>query len=128
MDISKFLSKVLGLYLVIVTTAMFVNMQQFIINVTNLVNDKPLMLVTAFFTLILGLLMVVSHNIWQWNWRVLITLFAWIALLKGASILVYPQFIDSATQAFLQNTTAAYVAACIDFALGILLCYFGFRR
>ncbi len=128
MDTSKFLSKVIGIYLLIISIAMFVNTQQFTSYVNALINDTPLMFVVGFFTLILGILMVVSHNIWQWNWRVLITLIAWITLLKGASIIFYPYFIDSATIVFLHNMTASYVAMAVDFILGLILCYFGFKR
>lgn len=86
------------------------------------------MFVTGFFTLILGLLMVVSHNIWQWNWRIVITVLSWITLFKGASIIIYPQFIDKTSLLFVQNMSFAYIAAGVDFVLGILLIYFGFKR
>ena len=128
MDLSKFLGKVIGTYLVIVSLVMFVNMPQFMSNVSSLVNNPSLMFVTGFFTLVLGLLMVVSHNIWQWHWRIIITIISWIALLKGASILFYPQFIDKTSILLTQNTTAAYFAAGLDLLLGLLLCYFGFKR
>jgi len=128
MGVSKFLSKVIGIYFIIVTIAMFVNMQQFITEVNSLINDAPLMFVTGFFTLIVGLLMVVSHNIWQWNWRVIITIISWLSLIKGASIIFYPQFIDKISMIFIQNFNIAYIAAGFDFAIGILLCYFGFKR
>src|SRR5437867_102293 len=110
MDVSKFLSKVIGVYLIIISIVMFVNMPQFITYVKSLINDTSLLFVTGFFTLILGLLMVVSHNIWQWNWRVIVTIFAWIVLLKGASIILYPQFIDKTTLLFTQNMNIAYIA------------------
>lgn len=128
MGISKFLSKVLGLYLVIVSLAMLIRMDQFASYVNSLINNEPLMFVTGFFTLILGLLMVVSHNIWQWHWRLIITIFSWIALIKGASIIFFPQFIDKISLLFVQNTNFAFIAAGIDLALGILLIYFGFKR
>jgi hypothetical protein len=128
MDISKFLSKVVGIYLMIVSIAMFLNMPQFIIHVNSLINDPPLLFVTGFFTLILGILMVVSHHIWQWNWRVIITIFAWIVLLKGASIIFYPQFIDKTTLLFIHHLDATYVGAGFDFVIGILLSYVGFKH
>lgn len=65
MDISKFLGKGLGVYLLLVSTAFLVNMSQFADLVKHLINDPPLMFVTGFFTLIIGILLVVSHNIWQ---------------------------------------------------------------
>jgi hypothetical protein len=128
MDISKFLSKVIGLYLIIVCSAMLINMNLFIDNVNGLMNNPPLLFISGLFTLLLGLFLVVCHNIWQWNWRVIITIFAWIALLKGISLVMYPQFMDALTLLFVKNTTVAYIAAGVDLALGVLLCYFGFKR
>ncbi|KTD57031.1 Integral membrane protein (PIN domain superfamily) [Legionella santicrucis] len=128
MDKSRFLAKALGMYLIIVSLAILLNKQHFINLVSSLINNMPLMFVTGFFTLILGLLFVLSHNIWQWNWRVIITIIAWLTLIKGASIILYPQFIDKATALFVHNTTISYLAAAVNVILGILLCYFGFRR
>jgi uncharacterized membrane protein len=63
MDISRFLGKVLGLYFIIVSVAMLVDMNLFAGYVNKLINDEPALFVAGFFTLILGLLMVVSHNV-----------------------------------------------------------------
>ena len=127
MDVSKFLSKVIGIYLLFISIAMLTNMHQFINNVNHLINDAPLMFVSGFFTLIIGILMVVGHNIWQWNWRVIITILGWLALLKGACLILEPRLIDRATIMFMHNTNCAYIAAGIDFVLGVLLLYFGFK-
>ncbi len=128
MDTSKFLSKVLGIYLLIISVAMFVNMHQFTQYVYKLINDVPLMFVTGFFTLILGLLIVVSHNIWQWSWRVVITIIGWLILFKGMSIIFFPEFIDSLSLSFVHHLNFAYAGAGFDFILGVLLTYWGFKR
>jgi hypothetical protein len=129
MNTSTFLSKVLGIYLVLVSSAMLVNMHQFITLINGLMNDAPLLFVIGFFTLILGVIMVVSHNVWEWNWRVVITLIAWMTLLKGACLIFSPAWMHQATDVFLmQDLNVAYAAAGFDFALGMLLMYFGFKR
>lgn len=128
MDISKFLSKVMGIYLIIVSSMMLANMPTFNLHINNLINDAPLMFVTGFFTLIIGILAVVSHNIWEWSWRVIITLIAWLSVFKGVSLILNPEFIDKITLFYLQNIKIAYTAAGIDFVLGCVLCYFGFKR
>lgn len=128
MDLSKFLSKVLGFYLLIISFIMLSNMHQFTERVMNLVHNEPVMLLTGFFTLIIGLLMVVSHNIWQWHWRVIITVLAWMTLLKGMSILYYPQYMDKLTTYFVHDVNIAYMAAAFDGILGLILIYLGFKR
>jgi phosphoglycerol transferase MdoB-like AlkP superfamily enzyme len=102
-------------------------MSQFIENVNNLVHDASLMLSLGFITLILGILMVVAHNIWQWNWRVIVTILAWLTLIKGLSILYVPQYIDALSLAFIASKKTAYIGACFDLLLGIVLCYTGFK-
>lgn len=128
MDISKFLAKVIGIYFVIVSIALLCNMQQFTAYVSSLITDVPVMFVTGFFTLILGILLLVGHQVWEWNWRVIITIVGWLTFVKGASIIFYPQFIDRISMSFVQNTNFAYIAAIVDLILGLILCYFGFKR
>jgi len=128
MDKSKFLSKVIGIYLIIVSITMLMNMQQFMTNVTNLVNDQLLMFVTGFFTLIVGTLMIASHSIWEWNWKLIITIIAWLTFIKGGSIILIPQFIDYVTSLFVQNINVAYGIAIIDLVVGIILSYIGLVR
>jgi hypothetical protein len=128
MDRSIFLARVLGIYYLIVSTAIAVNFNQFASDVERLINNPSLMFISSFFTLIIGLLMVVSHNIWEWSWRVLVTIIAWLALIKGVSILFLPHYFDNLSLYFVHHMKVAYMAAGIDFLLGLLLCYYGFRN
>lgn len=128
MDMSRFLAKVTGLYLLIISIAMLINIHQVMNDVYYLINNPPLMLVTACFTIIIGLLMVVSHNIWQMNWRVIITIIAWIVFLKGVSILLLPQYINHLSLLFVQDIDFAYSVASLDGILAIYLVYMGFKR
>lgn len=127
MDVSKFLGKVLGVYLVILSVLMFVDTHQFTVYVTNLLHNPPLMFITGFFTLIIGILLVVGHNIWGWSWRLIITLIGWIVLVKGVSIIVYPHVIDRVTFYFVQDMSLAYASMGTNLVIGLILIYFGFR-
>ena|SRR3990167_2514191 len=123
MDRSQFLSKVIGIYLVIVSIAMLVNMPQFVGRVDSLIHNPALMFVSGFFALIVGILIVVSHNIWQLNWRTAITIVGWATLLKGACILICPQTISGMAMQFVLNPGIAYTAACLQFIIGVLLVF-----
>jgi len=128
MNISKFLAKVIGIYLIIIGIGMFLDMHRFLIGFDDIIKDQPLLFVTGFFTLIMGILMVVSHNIWQWNWRVIITIMAWSTLLKGILLVFYPQLTESYTLFFVNNIGISYLTAVFAFITGIILCYFGFKK
>lgn len=128
MELSKFLSKVIGIYLVIVSAAMLANMGQFLVLANSLMNNEPLMFVTGFFTLIIGILMVVSHSVWEWSWRVMVTIISWLTMLKGMFILFSPGFMYIATQYFPFTVANACITGCIDMFIGLLFIYYGFRR
>ena len=128
MEVSKFLSKVIGLYEIIISLAMLINMKQFTADIQGMMNNGPLMIYIGCVTVIMGILLVVSHNIWEWTWRLLVTIVSWIVLLKGSSILLFPHVLDQITLQFVTNSNFAYSVAVIDLILGILFCYFGFGR
>ena len=128
MDLSRFLAKCFGIYFLILTLAMFTNMPQFMQRIDSLIHDSNAMFVTGFFTLILGVMLVVGHNIWEKNWRVIITIIAWLTLLKGVLILYYPSGLSEFSMSIMGSATAAYCSAAFDFALGCILVYCGFRR
>lgn len=128
MNISKFLAKSLGIYLIIVCFAFFIDKQRFIHITQSLVSNEPLMFVTGFFTLILGILMIIGHQIWQFNWRLIITLIGWLIFIKGAFILLYPPYMQTLTAYFARNDIFANITLGIDLILGLILCYYGFRH
>lgn len=128
MDISKFISKVLGAYLIIISIVMMIDINTMLTFMTGFINDPPLVFITGIFTLLLGILLVATHNIWRWDWRLIITIIAWMVLLKGISVIAVPQFIDNLILLLIKNTYIYYISATIDLFLGILLSYFGFKR
>lgn len=46
-------------------------------------NDERFVFITGFLSFIIGLVNILLHDLWVSDWRVLITLFGWIALIKG---------------------------------------------
>jgi len=83
MELSIFLAKVLGLYLVIVSLAVLVNRKRLPRLVEEFSTNIGLNFLASIFALVLGLLLVVSHNIWTADWRVIITILGWLTLAKG---------------------------------------------
>ena|SRR5579871_6831492 len=127
MDTSKFLAKVMGIYLILISAVMLSNMSEFLLHVDSLINNPPLMFVAGFFTVMVGLLLVVGHSVWEANFRLLITLIGWLTLIKGLSLVLYPHFIDQVTILFMQDVKVAYAVAIVDLIIGLLLTYFGFK-
>ena len=62
------------------------------------------------------------------DWRVLITIFGWLAALGGSQRIIWPQWTEAAIRWFLDHPTSLTVAGIIWLAIGALLCFFGYFR
>lgn len=89
--------------------------------------QNPLLLfVTGFFTLVLGWLMVMSHNFWRGDWTVLVTLMCWLTFLKGVLIVLFPQLSNSIAKSYKAMPAFASVAGLVILVLGVVFAYFGY--
>jgi len=127
MDLSIFLAKVLGLYFVIGAVICLVKNKDIRKLVDSFADNVGLLYVTGIFTVILGLMMVVSHNIWDNSWRVVITLIGWFILLKGLAWLFLPKkMMFKFAKSFRWNQEWYTVVAIIMAIFGLYLASKGF--
>ena len=82
METSLFLGKVIGWILVISALAAFSQRKNIGRILQDFSNNIGLTYFSGMMALIIGLLIVTSHNIWTSDWRVLITLVGWLSILK----------------------------------------------
>ena len=123
-----FLSRLIGLYCLLVGLSMMSHKQLTVEGVTALLESPSLMLLLGFITLGASLAMVLAHNLW-WSGplAVIITLIGWLALIKSLLFL----FLDPAMEARfllgqLHYQRLFYDYAAVSIALGIYLTYAGF--
>ena len=127
MNISIFLAKALGLYLIFISIAYILNKKRFKPLLLNMMNNPELMLISGFIPLIIGILIVVSHNMWVKDWRVIITIVGWLALIKGINIILFPEFLVKMSIKWIHNNTAYYITFFFTLLMGVVLLYFGWR-
>src|SRR5437868_125688 len=89
--ITTFLTIVLGWYLVITCLLIVIRRDHVQTILTEITRSPALFFIIALITVILGLLMVTSHNIWVWGWPLVITLFSWLVLVGGVIRLFFPE-------------------------------------
>jgi hypothetical protein len=90
MDLSLFLARFLGLYMLIILGIWLLRKTQFEAGLRNVVESEATFALTAIIQIILGLLIVLSHSIWTYNWQGLITLFGYFAIFQGVMRLAFP--------------------------------------
>jgi putative exporter of polyketide antibiotics len=124
-----FLSKLIGLYCIVIAVAMSVDKPATVNAVVALVGSPPLVLLVGLVVVAAGLALVLSHNVWRGSaLAVVVTLIGWLTLVKGALFLFSPA---PAAGGFVVWGAAYerwfYVDVALAFALGIYLTYAGFR-
>lgn len=125
---SIFIAKILGLYLVITCLFSIVRYQYVEDLLTSLKNEnqRGIVFLFALMPIIFGLLLVASHNIWVADWRVLITILAWIMLLSGIYRLFFQDTWVKKTQWWLDYKGFSLTLTVIFFLVGCYLTYKGF--
>lgn len=120
-----FLAQAIGLYLLIIAIIMLTRASYYQEILTHLKVGSTTVVVTATLGLILGIIIVLSHNIWIRESEVLITLIGWFLLIKSIFWLSFPEFMVRITHQ-LYGGRGYYVAALIAGVLGVTLCAHGF--
>ena len=86
-----FLATVVGWYFVIFSLFLLLRHDHVKAIMSELLAHRGLFFILALFTLIIGLLLVASHNVWVNEWPVAITIFSWFVLIGGLIRLFFPE-------------------------------------
>jgi hypothetical protein len=123
-----FLSRLFGLYCLLVIPSMVLHRQATVDWMTALLNNAALIWVLSVITLTIGLAMVLAHNVWSGGaLPVVVTLVGWTALIKGLFFLFLPTGVESEfILTALRNPPLFYVWMTPSLVIGIYLTYRGF--
>jgi len=124
-----FLSRLIGLYCILVALSMMTRGQVTVETVTALLQNSAMTLILGVITLAAGLAMVLAHNIWSGSvLAVVVTLIGWMALVKSLLFLFLPHEMEAGLfLGQLHYRQLFYVYAAISLVLGVYLTYGGFR-
>jgi uncharacterized membrane protein len=124
-----FLARLIGLFALVQSAAMFIHRQSMVEAATGLVHERSLLLLLGLIALAAGLAMVLSHNVWSGGaLPVVVTLVGWIILARGVVLLLLPP--DAVARLFDATRFGElfYLYAAIALVLGLYLTWAGFRR
>src|SRR5687768_6945379 len=93
METSIFLAKVIGLFGAISTLAIIIRYKLYLVMEENAGKNPTTIYLSGFLFLLPGVLVVASHQVWTWDWRVIITIFGWLILVKGIMRILFPDTI-----------------------------------
>ena len=88
---SFLLSQILGTFLFIVAIIIMGRMYYYRKIILQLQAEDPIIPVMAGLTLFLGIVLVVTHNVWELNRATVVTILCWLILIKGLLWLALPE-------------------------------------
>ncbi|WP_299215382.1 hypothetical protein [uncultured Aquimarina sp.] len=89
MEVSIFLAKFWGWYLIIFFFILSFNPTR-IKQIFEDLKDQKFLITTSFVAIIIGLLNILFHNIWEPSWKFIITAIGWISLGIGLALFIFP--------------------------------------
>jgi hypothetical protein len=126
---TTFLSKLIGLYLILISLAMIVHKQATVMSMNALVQNTPVLFVVGVIAAAAGLAMVLGHNVWRGGvLPVVVTLTGWLMLIKASMLLfMSPEAVYGTLLAGIHFEQLFYFYLAFVLLLGICLTYGGFK-
>jgi len=128
MSTSVFIARLIGPVMLVIGLAVFTNQRAFHDMAEEFLASRALLFLSGLLIMPVGLAIVLTHNIWAADGRVMITLFGWLNVIGGALRLFAPAYVMQTGRAMLKRPQFISVAAAIWVVAGSLFCLFGFLR
>jgi hypothetical protein len=125
MSTSVFLARLIGPVMLVIGLAVFANQRAFRELAQEFLASRALMFLSGLIIMPAGLAIVLTHNIWAVDGRVMITMFGWTNLIGGAIRLIAPAYVMATGLAMLKRDYFIPIAAAIWVVTGLLFCLFG---
>ncbi len=126
MDASIFLATLIGPLLVVVSLGLLINAKHYANMISHFLESPELYYFSGVLAFVSGVAMIYFHNIWTFDWRVLITVLAWLTLLKGALRILCPETGLRAAKAFTEDRVILNVSSSVLFVIGAFLTFQAF--
>ena len=82
-----------GVVLLVFGLSYLINAQFWAESFKSLLNQPALMFPLLLLVFICGLLILLGHNLWVADWRVVVTAVGWAAVIKSVAVLLFPKLL-----------------------------------
>lgn len=122
---SIFLAQVIGCFVFLVSLAMLVHQQRVKKTMQDFLGSHTMVAFSGNLSILLGLLVVLSHNVWVSDWPVLITLIGWFVLLQGLMRVFFPDSFAKMMKDLMAKSGYTFVT-WVWLLIGLYLIWVGF--
>lgn len=126
MNTSIFIASIMAPMMIVMGAGLLLNGAAFRAMAKDFLRSPGLIFLAGFITLLLGLLIVVSHNVWVAGWPVIVTIFGWIMVAAGILRMAVPDRLRAIGERMMDNNALMTGAAILYLAVGLILGWFAF--
>jgi hypothetical protein len=124
MELSMFLAKLLGVYLLIIAIDMFLRRKELESAVKDFASSRGMLAFSGSTSLFVGLAIVIAHPVYMWNWQGLITLLGYLLVVRGILRLAFPSCLQKTVVPCFHGRY--WLICLILLVIGAYLTYMGF--
>jgi hypothetical protein len=128
MATSVLIARLMGPVLLALGAGLLVNPTCYRVVADEVLRSHALMVFAGIITLPAGLAVVLTHNVWTPDWRVVITLVGWLMVASGALRIIAPRQTAAWAASRVKSPSILPAAGVLWLAVGALLCFFGYLR
>ena len=126
METSIFIARIFGLCYLILGAGLLFNRKTFQQIMEDFCKNTASVFYGGVFALVIGVVIILTHNVWVANWTVIITIIGWLAFIKGIWIIVFPNTVSKFMQAYQKNQNLLMVHGIAALIFGAVLTFLGF--
>ncbi|MBN1870979.1 MAG: hypothetical protein JW800_00235 [Candidatus Omnitrophica bacterium] len=126
MGTSVFIARIFGLCYLIIGTGLLFNRKALRMVMEDFCKNAALVFFSGMFALVVGVVIILKHNIWVADWTVIVTIIGWAGLIKGVWLIVFPDSASKFMQFYQKNEGLLLAHSIVALAFGVVLTFFGF--
>jgi hypothetical protein len=126
MQTSLFLAQMLGPLFLVMGAGMLLNRDGYREMAEEFLDSRALIYIAGLAAFLPGLAIVLVHNVWVFDWRLIVTLFGWLGLIGGIFRILFPQAVSEIGERMLSSGAAIVAGAIVVLAVGGVLTFYGY--
>jgi uncharacterized membrane protein len=126
MQTSIFLARLLGPVLFVLGLGFTIHRKVYTDMAKEFVANSSLVYLAGVIALTGGLAIILTHNVWTADWRVIVTLLGWAALVSGLVRLLLPELVKRLSRNVLKNERPVLYSGVVWIIVGAMLGYAGY--
>jgi hypothetical protein len=126
METSIFLARLLGPAMLVMGLGLLVNRATYRMLSLEVLDSPALIYVAGLLAFVVGLAIVLTHNVWLAGWPVIITLFGWVSLAAGIFRIVFPASVMQLGRRLVDSQGFLVVGIALYLGLGAWLSCAGY--